>query len=240
VSKPAKPPTPKSVKTPAEKKAAKAKKRQRRRERKRVARINNQVETLKLKTKLETAKSTYANALKKSVPAKKKPKVVAAPKPAKGKGKAKADGPGSSPDEPPSGGAPGPTPSSSRKPPNRKERRRAIYGPPKPETVKVEQSEPVVEATPVVVEAAEPTYAPFSFDSDSSDDEKPAGPPPSIWPPPSQSWQATATPEAIVVHQDRMRATGTVAMAHMPSNPVLSGAAKGALERIERGVLNDQ
>lgn len=128
-----------------------------------------------------------------------------AKKPGKG-GKGGDGGPKGPPPGPP--GAPsggdkkkgkGPAPSNSKDDkPNRKERRRATYGPPQPEKVQ--------EVAPTPVEQVVKP-APFSFDGDSSsEDEKPKKAP-VIWPPPSASWQATSTDlEVQGVHRLRMDA----------------------------------
>lgn len=115
--------------------------------RRKAAKIDREVKNLKVKTELAKARTTYAAALKSQSEITKKSakptgKAGQAPPPDKGKGKepapGKASGKGPKPPRSPpsdSAGAPGPSqgpegkPKEQSKKPNRKERRRAIYGP---------------------------------------------------------------------------------------------------------------
>lgn len=172
--------------------SAKRLKRQRQRAAKRKAKIEGEISDLKLKTTLAKAKVTYSQALKSAK--EKKTKATGDSKtggpvkgskatrgglkpPAKGKGGPR-DPPPPPPFSGPSGsdkgkgkeGAPPKGPEKdSDKSPNRKERRRAIYGPPASGLQVPVFIAPAAPAK-VVVEAPKP--APFSFDGDTSDEEE--------------------------------------------------------------------
>lgn len=132
-----------------------------------------------------------------------------------GKGKGSGGGPPPPSSQGPSGGSPpddqdkkGPGGGSGKdRKPNRKERRRANYGPPKDSSVPEvgSSSGPPIVTVPVAAIEEVQKPAPFSFDGDSSDDDEKPAAKPEIWPPPLKSWQREGGEEAKKVFDLRLK-----------------------------------